>query len=175
MVPPPSTPLLSTMKRPLPILAALLLAAGITPAPAQPASAPAAERSRLESKTVTQADLRLEEHPFVFDGAARGLMAQYFNGRTAGTRSFVVGNFQLLPGAEPHPIHQHPDHEILIVGSGDGEIICDGKTTVVTTGSAMYTAPGVPHGIRNTGKTPLTFYFIKWVEAAPEGDGKLKN
>jgi mannose-6-phosphate isomerase-like protein (cupin superfamily) len=145
------------------LLAACLLVSAF--AQSVPPAAPA--RPLLESKTVTQSDLQLEQHPFVFDGVARGLMAQYFNGRTAGTRGFVVGNFQLLPGAEPHPIHQHADHEILIVGSGDGEIICDGKTTVVTTGSAMYTAPNVPHGIRNTGKTPLTFYFIKWVETPP--------
>lgn len=125
--------------------------------------APAQEtKPLLQSRTVTEAQANLQ--PFIFDGTNRGNMGQYFNGRTASTKSFVVGQFQLAPGSEPHPVHTHADDEILIVASGDGEIICDGKTTKVTSGSVMYTAPDVPHGIKNTGQTPLVFYFIKWVE-----------
>jgi quercetin dioxygenase-like cupin family protein len=121
----------------------------------------------LESKTVTQAELQLPQKPFEFDGRVRGLMAQYFNGATAGTRSCVVGQFEVRAGDEPHPIHAHPDEELMIVTAGEGEITCDGKVTRVTAGAVMYAAPNVSHGIRNTGKTPLTFYFIKWIAAQP--------
>ena len=51
----------------------------------------------------------------------------------------------------------------MIVTAGAGEISCDGKTTAVGAGSVMFTAPNVKHGIKNTGKEPLTFYFVKWV------------
>lgn len=125
----------------------------------------------LQSKTVTEAELDISNRPFVFDGTERGNMGLYFEGRTAGTRSFVVGQFQLAPGSEPHPIHTHTDDEVLIVASGEGEIRCDGKMTRVAAGSVMYSAPDVPHGIVNTGTTPLVFYFIKWVEV-PIDTGK---
>jgi mannose-6-phosphate isomerase-like protein (cupin superfamily) len=135
---------------------------------AQATNVPAAEKPLLESKTVTEAELDLSNQPFVFDGVPRGLMARYFNGRTAGTRSFVVGQFRLDPGSEPHPVHAHADDELLIVTAGEGEVDCAGRTTRVAAGSVMYSAPNVPHGIRNTGQTPLTFYFVKWIETATE-------
>jgi mannose-6-phosphate isomerase-like protein (cupin superfamily) len=97
-----------------------------------------------------------------YEGKPTGQLAVYFQGQTAGTRDFVTGRFSLNPGTEPHPIHQHVEEEILIVASGEGEISCDGKTTVVGPGSMMYTAPNVKHGIRNTGKEPLVFYWVKW-------------
>lgn len=147
-------------------VAALLLALSLGFGWAQRERAFAQEKAQLlASHTVTQAALKTE--PFLYDGTARGTVGLYFNGRTAGTRSLVVGQFVLKPGEEPHPIHTHVEDELLIVASGDGEIICDGKTTPVSAGAAMYTTPNVPHGIKNTGKTPLTFYFIKWEEPRP--------
>src|SRR5208282_4803407 len=97
-----------------------------------------------------------------WEGKPVGQLAVYYNGDTAGTRNFASGRFVLNPGAEPHPIHQHPEEEILIVASGKGEIHCDGKTTEVGPGAIMYTTPNAKHGIRNTGKEPLTFYWVKW-------------
>ena len=54
----------------------------------------------------------------------------------------------------------------MLIESGVGEIVVDGKTTRVGPGSAMYTAPNVSHGIVNTGDTPLVFYWVKWAPAA---------
>jgi mannose-6-phosphate isomerase-like protein (cupin superfamily) len=56
----------------------------------------------------------------------------------------------------------------MIVESGSGEIFCDGKTTKVGPGSVMFTTPNAPHGITNTGDTPLVFYFVKWT-SRPRG------
>lgn len=144
-----------------------LLCPGGTATAAPGESGKPAGKDLLPSKTVTQPELDLAQQPFVFAGVPRGSMAQYFNGRTAGTRSFVVGQFQLAPGSEPHPIHAHADDEVLIVASGEGEITCAGRTTPVAAGSVMYAAPQVDHGIRNTGRTTLVFYFIKWIEIQP--------
>jgi quercetin dioxygenase-like cupin family protein len=125
-------------------------------------AAHAGEKAKLlESKTVTQAEAPLKE--FVFEGKPRGEAGVYMEGQTAGTRNFVVGQFKLRPGLEPHPIHKHEEEEVMIVTGGKGEIICDGKTTKVGAGSVMYTGPNAPHGIRNTGDDVLTFYFVKWV------------
>ena len=51
----------------------------------------------------------------------------------------------------------------MIVADGTGEIVCGGKTTQVGPGSIMYCAGNVLHGILNTGKVPLTFYWSKWM------------
>jgi quercetin dioxygenase-like cupin family protein len=142
-------------------LVALLLAAGW----ASRECTHAQEKAKLlASQTLNLSDIKLKE--FVFEGKPRGEIGVYFDGETAGTRNFVVGQFRLKPGAEPHPIHTHPEEEILIVTAGKGEISCDGKTTKVGPGSVMYTGPNAPHGIKNTGDDMLTFYFVKWTGVA---------
>jgi mannose-6-phosphate isomerase-like protein (cupin superfamily) len=69
----------------------------------------------------------------------------------------------LEPGSTPHPPHTHPEEEFMIVASGTGEIVCAGQTTQVGPGAVMYCAGNVEHGITNTGKVPLTFYWSKWL------------
>ena len=122
----------------------------------------------LQSQTINLADIKLKE--FVFEGKPRGEIGVYLDGETAGTRNFVVGQFRLKPGEEPHPIHTHPEEEILVVTSGKGEISCDGKKTNIGAGSVMYTVPNAPHGIKNTGNYVLTFYFVKWIGVAGRGE-----
>ena len=51
----------------------------------------------------------------------------------------------------------------MIVSEGTGEIVCGDKTTQVGPGAIMYCAGNVLHGITNTGKIPLTFYWSKWL------------
>jgi len=41
--------------------------------------------------------------------------------------------------------------------------ICGEKTTQVGPGAMMYCAGNTVHGITNTGKVPLTFYWSKWL------------
>ncbi|MFO0890248.1 MAG: cupin domain-containing protein [Isosphaeraceae bacterium] len=100
-----------------------------------------------------------------------GQIGLYFQGVTPGCSSFVTGRFIIDPGKSPHVPHTHEDEEILIVESGHGEIVCDGKTTKVGPGSVMYSTPNVAHGINNTGSEPLTFYFVKWV---PRGGSEAR-
>jgi len=114
----------------------------------------------IASQTINLGDIKLKE--FVYEGTPRGEVGIYLDGDTAGTRNFVTGIFRLKPGAEPHPIHMHPEEEVMIVTGGQGEISCAGKTTKVAAGSVMYTTPNAPHGIKNTGDDVLTFYFVKW-------------
>jgi mannose-6-phosphate isomerase-like protein (cupin superfamily) len=95
-------------------------------------------------------------------GKRTGDVGIYLQGDTPGSRNFVTGRFVIDPGKSPHAPHVHPEEEVMVIESGTGEIFCDGKTTPVGPGSVMYTTPNASHGIVNTGKTPLTFYFIKW-------------
>ena len=87
----------------------------------------------------------------------------HYNGPTDQLAGMCTGMAVLDPGATPHPPHRHPEEEFMIVAEGTGEIECDGKTTQVGPGAIMYCAGNVLHGIVNTGKVPLTFYWSKWL------------
>lgn len=91
-----------------------------------------------------------------------GDLRVYFDGPTEQLSAMTAGSLQLKPGMSPHAPHQHPEEEIMVVTEGTGEISVDGKITKVGPGSMMFCAAGTLHGIVNTGKTPLLFYYYKW-------------
>ena len=96
------------------------------------------------------------------EGAAPGARAYvHFNGPTEQLAALASGFVTLDPGAQPHPPHRHPEEEIMIVGEGTGEFSIGGVTTQVKTGDMLYAEANVLHGVRNTGETRMTFYFIK--------------
>ena len=97
-----------------------------------------------------------ETHPF-------GSQRIYCNGSTNGLKSLVIGSLILKPGEQPHPPHAHPDEEILLITEGTGRITMNGKASSVGPGALMYVTPNYLHGILNTGASPLTIYFIKWI------------
>ena len=85
----------------------------------------------------------------------------YFSGSTNQLKSLTAGSVLLNAGMEPHPPHQHPEEEILLVTKGSGEITINGKPHSVAPGAMMYCAGHRLHGIR-AGSEPLLFYFYKW-------------
>lgn len=96
------------------------------------------------------------------EGAAPGAKAYVnFNGPTEQLAALASGLVTLEPGAQPHPPHRHPEEEIMIVGEGTGEFSIDGVATQVKTGDMVFAEANVLHGVRNTGQTRMTFYFIK--------------
>jgi mannose-6-phosphate isomerase-like protein (cupin superfamily) len=113
---------------------------------------------------------QLETKDFSDKGQKVGRNGVYLAGDTPGSTKFVTGRFIIDPGKTPHAPHTHVEEEVMIIESGTGEIFCDGKTTKVGPGSVMYTTPDAPHGINNTGDTPLVFYYVKW--AGKDGSGK---
>jgi mannose-6-phosphate isomerase-like protein (cupin superfamily) len=87
----------------------------------------------------------------------------HYNGPTDQLSGMCTGMAVLDPGASAHPPHQHPEEEFMIVASGTGEIVVADKTTQVGPGAIMYCAGNTLHGIVNTGKVPMTFYWSKWL------------
>ena len=96
------------------------------------------------------------------EGAAPGAKAYvHFNGPTEQLAALASGLVTLEPGAQPHPPHRHPEEEIMIVGDGTGEFFINGLAAEVKTGDMVYAESNVLHGVKNTGKTQMSFYFIK--------------
>ena len=98
------------------------------------------------------------------EGDAPGAAAYvHYNGPTDQLTTMCTGMCVLQPGASPHPPHQHPEEEHLIIASGTGVMEVGGVSTPVGPGAIMYCAGNVLHGITNTGSTPMTFYWSKWM------------
>jgi mannose-6-phosphate isomerase-like protein (cupin superfamily) len=127
----------------------LKLAAGLN------AAALFAEGDRLASSVTDGAGAKLTKEDF-------GDLRIYFDGPTGLLKAMTAGSLRLKPGMSPHPPHAHPEEEIMVVTEGAGEISVEGKITKVAPGSMMFCAAGRLHGIINTGKSPLLFYFYKW-------------
>ena len=66
------------------------------------------------------------------------------------------------PGEAPHAPHQHADEELIIVKEGTIEAMQNGVTKVAGSGSIIFEASNQLHGLRNVGKTPATYYVVKW-------------
>jgi len=115
----------------------------------------AAGASKLPNVVIDEAKAKLTKEPF-------GDLRIYFEGATDQVKSMTAGSLRLKGGMSPHPPHEHPEEEFMVIAEGTGEMTVDGKTARIGPGSMMYCAGGRMHGIVNTGKTPLLFYFYKW-------------
>jgi mannose-6-phosphate isomerase-like protein (cupin superfamily) len=115
----------------------------------------AAGSGRLPNGTVNEAAAKLTKETF-------GDLRIYYDGPTDQLKAMTAGSLRLKPGMEPHPPHQHPEEEFMVITEGTGEMVVEGKKSKVGPGTMMYCAANKLHGIVNTGKTPLLFYFYKW-------------
>jgi mannose-6-phosphate isomerase-like protein (cupin superfamily) len=119
--------------------------------------------------TVGTASARLPDGVLGLDDVAADVVPGcrvfvHYNGPTDMLAGMCTGMVVLDPGASPHPPHQHPEEEFMIVAEGTGEIVVGDKTTRVGPGAIMYCAGNVRHGIVNTGRVPMTFYWSKWLK-----------
>jgi quercetin dioxygenase-like cupin family protein len=59
------------------------------------------------------------------------------------------------------PVHLHErEEEILFFHEGEGEVEVDGEARAVGPGMSAFLPPGVRHGVRNTGGSPLKLVWI---------------
>jgi hypothetical protein len=114
----------------------------------------AAEQGQLPSLVIDPANAKLTHESY-------GDLRIYLDGPTGQLRALTVGSLALKAGMVPHPPHQHPEEEIMLVTEGAGEITVEGKTYAAAPGSMMYCSGQRMHGI-TAGPHGLTFYFYKW-------------
>lgn len=115
----------------------------------------------IASATINLDQVKMDDYSRP-DGKRVGKIGMYLGGDTPASTKFVTGRLVLDAGQSPHAPHTHAEEEVMVIESGTGEIVCDGKATKIGPGSVMYSTPNAPHGIVNTGATPIVFYFIKW-------------
>jgi len=78
----------------------------------------------------------------------------------------------LNKGESPHPPHQHPAEELIIVKEGTVESLVNGQLQRVGPGSIVFQASNQMHGLRNVGDGPATYHVIQWHSPGmkPSGD-----
>ena len=98
-----------------------------------------------------------EAEPKHFHGDnVKGVTGRVLIGPSDGAKNFCMRIFE--PSENGYsPRHSHEwEHEI-IIHSGRGEVLSDGKWIPVTKGHAVFIPGNEDHQIRNTGKDPLIF------------------
>ena len=91
-----------------------------------------------------------------------GARREIFDAPTATLERFASHITTLNPGEAPHAAHRHPEEELMIVKEGTLEVMLEGKPTRAEAGGMIFCASNELHGIRNVGKTPATYYVVKW-------------
>lgn len=96
-------------------------------------------------------------------------------GPTARLAWFRIHASVLSVGATPHPVHDHPDEEILIMLDEDAELIIEEghhpveRIETLRPGSFVYYPANARHTLHNAGERPCTYLILKWrsVEGHP--------
>ncbi|MDA1001259.1 MAG: cupin domain-containing protein [bacterium] len=89
--------------------------------------------------------------------------------KNAGSRFMSMGN-QDIPVGTSIPVHIHEkEEEILFFHEGEAELEIDGNIYPVKAGMSCFLPAKVPHGLKNTGDTPLKMLWF----FAPAGYEKV--
>ncbi|MBS0662159.1 MAG: alpha/beta hydrolase fold domain-containing protein [Verrucomicrobia bacterium] len=92
-----------------------------------------------------------------------GERRELFDAPTA-TLSNLEGHVTTVHAGEiPHPAHQHPDEEMILVKSGTIEVTINGRTETVGPGSVCFISSRDPHGLRNPGPGDATYFVLRFV------------
>jgi quercetin dioxygenase-like cupin family protein len=91
-----------------------------------------------------------------------GLTRKFFQAPTATLDELECHVTTLNPGESPHPPHQHPDEEVIIIKEGTVESLVGGQKRRLGPGSIIFQAANQEHAIRNVGATPATYHVLKW-------------
>ena len=74
---------------------------------------PAAAMAKLPDTTKVAAAAKITQEPF-------GELRIYFDGPTDQLKAMTAGSLKLKAGMEPHPPHQHPEEEMMVITEGSG-------------------------------------------------------
>jgi mannose-6-phosphate isomerase-like protein (cupin superfamily) len=115
------------------------------------------ERSRLAGGT-----LLLNKDSLARKPSARGAGIKYFDRPTAMCANFEMHITELNQKGPSHNPHQHVDTEIILVISGETEMMIDGKTYKAGPGDLYIAESGKLHGVGNASDKPCSYFAFKW-------------
>lgn len=104
-----------------------------------------------------------------------------FKGAARGVRELSCHASALVPSHRPHPPHRHPEEELLLLLSGEVDLIlpeaADRQTGMrwgLTAGRFAYYPCGFPHTLEAKGAFPANYLMFKWHAHTHENGGGLE-
>jgi quercetin dioxygenase-like cupin family protein len=92
-----------------------------------------------------------------------------FRGTTANVPSLSCHASVLTPGSSPHPPHTHEEEELLLLLTGEVELVfAEDERSQLRPREFVYYPAGFAHTLRTTSAEPATYVMFKWRGA--EGD-----
>jgi mannose-6-phosphate isomerase-like protein (cupin superfamily) len=101
-----------------------------------------------------------------WDDSVKGVLRfrTLFSGGVTTTQTLTAGIADLSAG-DWLGLHRRTPAEIYYVVEGKGIVTLDGVDHPVSAGAAVYIPGDAEHGIRNTGPTPLRFFYAFAVDS----------
>ena len=117
---------------------------------------------QLQPLVVSDSDVARDS----WDDTTKGVLEfrTLFSAGTTATQALTAGVADLNAG-DWLGLHRHTPAEIYYIVQGHGTVTLDGADYPVSAGTAVYIPGGTEHGIRNTGPTPLRFFYTFAVDS----------
>ncbi|HLT71062.1 MAG TPA: cupin domain-containing protein, partial [Cyclobacteriaceae bacterium] len=97
-----------------------------------------------------------------FKPSARGGGRAYFDRPTAMCERFEMHVTRLDKQGPSHEPHKHVETEIILILSGETEMMIGGKDYQASPGDLYFINSELMHGLRNTRDTPCSYFAFKW-------------
>ena len=117
---------------------------------------------QLKPLVISESDVARDS----WDDTTKGVLGfrTLFSAGTTATQALTAGVADLKAG-DWLGLHRHTPAEIYYIVQGHGTVTLDGADYPVSAGTAVYIPGGTEHGIRNTGPTPLRFFYAFAVDS----------
>ncbi|MFA7369095.1 MAG: glycosyltransferase [Kiritimatiellales bacterium] len=102
------------------------------------------------------------ETPLASDEATGWKPYAIFRGRTRHLRRLACHASSLMPVYTPHPPHRHDEEEILVVLSGEVDLILPSERRRMNAGGFVYYPAGFPHSLEAAGQAAANHLMLKW-------------
>jgi quercetin dioxygenase-like cupin family protein len=90
-------------------------------------------------------------------------------------QNMILGVVTFPPGSDPGTHKHEKEDEIIYVISGHGETKVGDLTYPLEPGMAVFTEPGIEHGVKNTGTEPLVMISVFSPPVRPGSYDKNKS
>jgi mannose-6-phosphate isomerase-like protein (cupin superfamily) len=117
---------------------------------------------QLKPLVISESDVARDS----WDDTTKGVLEfrTLFSAGTTATQALTAGVADLNAG-DWLGLHRHTPAEIYYIVQGHGTVTLDGADYPASAGTAVYIPGGTEHGIRNTGPTPLRFFYAFAVDS----------
>ena len=110
-----------------------------------------------------QPSVMLNWEDFVVDTNEKGNRRNVIKQPTIMVDELEMHVTTLNEGMKSHDQHTHIDEEIILVLSGEVEELINDVPHKAEAGSVIFLNSEIPHGIRNIGDGPCSYFAIRWI------------